>query len=74
MDWDPTMQVVPWVGFQSKMKSPNSKIKETGRRKGRNKKNEGFRVKMDFYFYFLFLKMKNKLKFFSYFVEKLQQK
>ena len=29
------------------MKSPNSEITETGRRKGRNKKNEGFRVKMD---------------------------
>ena len=71
MDWDPTMEAISWVGFQSKMKSPNSKIKETGRRKGRNKKNAGFRVKMDF---FLFLKMKNKLNFFSYFVKKLQKK
>ena len=47
MDWDMTMQVIPWVGCQSKMKSPNSKIIEIGRRKGRNKENEGFRVKMD---------------------------
>ena len=47
MDWDPTMQVVPWVGCQSKMKSPNFEIIEIGRRKGKNKKNEGFRVKMD---------------------------
>ena len=46
IDWDPTMQVIPWVGCQSKIESPNSEIIETGRRKGR-KKNEGFRVKMD---------------------------
>ena len=52
-----TMQVIPWVGCQSKMKSPNFEITETGRRKGIKKKNERFRVKMDF---FLFLKMKNK--------------
>ena len=47
MYWDMTMQVIPWVGCQSKMKSPNSEITETGRRKGKNKKNEGFRVKID---------------------------
>ena len=47
MDWDPTMQVIPQVGHQSKMKNPNSEITKTGRRKGKNKKNEGFRVKMD---------------------------
>ena len=41
MDWDPTMQVVPWVGCQSKMKNPNSKIIETGRIKGKNKKMKG---------------------------------
>ena len=41
MDWDPTMQVVPWVGRQSKMKNPNSEIIETGRRKGKNKKLKG---------------------------------
>ena len=45
MDWDSTMQVVPCVGRQSKMKNPNSEITEIGRRKG--KKNEGFKVKMD---------------------------
>ena len=33
------------------MKSPNSEITEKGRRKGRNKKNVGFKVKMDFLFY-----------------------
>ena len=56
------------------MKRPNSEIIESGKRKGRNKKNEGFRVKMDFYFIlFLFLKTKNKLKFFSYFIKKLQK-
>ena len=38
MDWDLTMQVIPWVGCQSKMKIPNFEITETGRRKGRNKK------------------------------------
>ena len=47
MDWDPTMQVVSWVGCQSKMKNPNSEITEMGRRKRKNKKNEGFGVKMD---------------------------
>ena len=41
MDWDPTMQVVPWVGCQSKMKNPNSEIIEIGRRKGKNKKMKG---------------------------------
>ena len=41
MDWDSTMQVVPWVGRQSKMKKPNSEITETGRRKGKNKKMKG---------------------------------
>ena len=48
MDWDPNMQVILWVGCQSKMKRPDSKITGTGRRKGWNKKkkNEGFRVKM----------------------------
>ena len=46
MDCDLTMQVVPWVGCQSKMKSPNSKIKKNREKKGK-KKNEGFRVKMD---------------------------
>ena len=51
MDWHPTMQVISWVGCQSKIKSPNSKIIEIGRRKGRNKNNEGFRVKMDFIFF-----------------------
>ena len=72
MDWDPTMKVIPWVGCQSKMKSPNSEIKKkTRRRKGRNKKNEGFMVKMDFLF---FLKMNNKLKFFSYCVKKNAEK
>ena len=40
MDWDPTMQVVPWVGRQSKMKNPNSEITETWRRKGKNKKTK----------------------------------
>ena len=30
MDWDLTMQVVSWVGCQSKMKSPNSEITEHG--------------------------------------------
>ena len=34
------------------MKSPNSEITETGRRKGRNKKNEGFMVKMDIFLFF----------------------
>ena len=29
------------------MKIPNSQITEIGRRKCRNKKNEGFKVKMD---------------------------
>ena len=29
------------------MKIPNSEITEIGRRKGKNKKNEGFRVKMN---------------------------
>ena len=38
MDWDPTMQVLPWVGRQYKMKKPNSKITKIGRRKGKNKK------------------------------------
>jgi len=38
MDWDPTMQVIPWVGCQSKMKIPNTEIIETRRRKGKNKK------------------------------------
>ena len=47
MDCDPTLQVISWVGCQYKMKIPNSEITETRRRKGRNKKNEGFRVKMD---------------------------
>ena len=47
MDWDPTMQVVLWVGRQSKMKNPNSEFTETRRRNGKHKKNEGFRVKMD---------------------------
>ena len=51
MDWDPTMQVIPWVGCQSKMKSTNFEVTEIGRRKGRNKNNEGFRVKMDFFFF-----------------------
>ena len=41
MDWDPTMQVVPWVGRQSKMKNPNSEITETGKIKGKNKKIKG---------------------------------
>ena len=41
MDWDPTIQVVPWVGFQSKMKIPNSEITETGRRNGKNKQIKG---------------------------------
>ena len=43
MDWNSTMQVILWVGRQSKMKKLNSEITETRRRKG--KKNEGFRVK-----------------------------
>ena len=34
MDWDPTMQIISWVGFQSKMKNPNSEIIETWIRKG----------------------------------------
>ena len=38
MDWDPTMQVVLWVGCQSKMKNPNYEIIETGRRKGKKMK------------------------------------
>ena len=38
MDWDPTIQVIPWVGCQSKMKNPISEITETWRRKGKNKK------------------------------------
>ena len=38
MDWDPTMQVISWVGCQSKMKIPNSEITETGRRKGKKQK------------------------------------
>ena len=41
MDWDPTMQVIPWVGRQSKMKNPNFEITETGRRKGKNKQIKG---------------------------------
>ena len=41
MDWDPTMQVLPWVGRQSKMKNPNSEITEIGRRKGKIKKMKG---------------------------------
>ena len=41
IDWDMTMQVILWVGFQSKMKILNSKITETGRRKGKNKKIKG---------------------------------
>ena len=41
MDWDPTMQVVPSVGRQSKMKNHNYEITETGRRKGKNKKMKG---------------------------------
>ena len=56
------------------MKSPNFEITKTRRRKGRNKKNVGFRVKMDFKIFILFLKMKKKMKFFSYFVKKLQKK
>ena len=47
IDWDPTMKFIPWVGCQSKMKIPNSKITEIGRRNGKNKKNDRFRVKMD---------------------------
>ena len=43
MDWDLTMQVIPRVGCQSKMKSPNSEITEIGRRKGKNKKMKGLR-------------------------------
>ena len=38
MDWDPTIQVISWVGRQFKMKNPNSEIIKTGRRKGKNKK------------------------------------
>ena len=41
MDRDLTMQVIPWVGCQSKMKIPNSESTETGRRKGRNKRING---------------------------------
>ena len=41
MDWDLAMQVISWVGCQSKMKKPNSKITETGRRKGKNKQIKG---------------------------------
>ena len=63
MDWDPTMQVVPWVGHQSKMKNPNYEITETGRRKGKNKKNEGFRVKMVFYFFHSKNEKKNEIFF-----------
>ena len=33
MGWDPTMQVVPWVGCQSKMKSPNFEITVLNREK-----------------------------------------
>ena len=47
MDWDPTMQVVLWVGHQSKVKNHNSEITETGRRKGKNKKIKVFLVKLD---------------------------
>ena len=47
MDWDLNMQVILWVRCQSKMKIPNSKIIETWRIKGENKKYEGFRVEMD---------------------------
>ena len=54
------------------MKSPNSEITETGRRKGSNKNNEGLRVKI--VFCFLFLKMKNILNFFSYCVKKTAKK
>ena len=38
MDWDPTMQVILWVGCQYKMKNHNSKITETWRRKGKKQK------------------------------------
>ena len=41
MDWDPIMQVVPWVGNQSKMKNPHSKIIETGTKKGKKMKGLG---------------------------------
>ena len=54
MDWDPTMQVVSWVGRQSKMKNPNSEITETGRRKGQNKKMKGLGKK--------WIKMQKKVK------------
>ena len=37
MDWDLIMQVFPWVGCQSKMKIPNSKITETWRRRAKTK-------------------------------------
>ena len=48
------------------MKSPNSEITETGRRKGRNKQNVGFRVKMDYLFiYFVFENEKQIESFFS---------
>ena len=46
------------------MKSPNSEITETGRIKGKNKKNEGFRVKIKS-FCFLFMKMNKNLNFFT---------
>ena len=42
MDWDPTMQVVLWVGRQSKMKKTDSEIIDTGKRKEKKqKKMEG---------------------------------
>ena len=56
------------------MKSPNFEITETGRRKGRNKNNVGFRVKMDFLFYFVSENEKEIEIFFLLRKKKLQKK
>ena len=60
------------TGFESKMKIPNSEIIETWRRKGRNKKNEGFRVKMDFFCFVS--ENENQIDFFSYFIKETAKK